>query len=104
MSKNDNIGMEDWAAAVIDSNGTVKKQRGCALQPYTPGSGVYEFALDKALNTSECTATVLIRDYIPTGDTEAYLQNVSDTVKQIQIMKSSVGAEANFTVVFRKIL
>jgi hypothetical protein len=104
MPTSDNINMEDWASAVVDGDGTVRKVRGCRLDAYTPGSGSYQFTLDRGLNSAECTAVITLRDTTPTVNTVPYLQNVSDTVKRVQIFQTSNGAECSFTMVLRKIL
>lgn len=97
-----NVAIEDWAACVVDADGTVRRARGCAV--VKTNTGIYTVTLDKGITDAETVADLRLRG--PTANTNItpYLLHVSDTVKEVDTLNASVGADMGFSLVVRKLL
>lgn len=104
MAISNNVEIEDWAAAVVDANGTVRKARGCQVS-FDPGfPGVYSVLLDKGITEEETIADITFRTPQGTSNKTAYLAHLSETAKEVQIVNASAGSNQGFTLQIRKLL
>jgi len=76
------VGVEDWAIATVDANGTLAFGRG-VVSVVKAGTGIYDITLERPLPELACSISVLSRGATPALTAVYSVAHVSDTVKVI---------------------